>query len=130
MRAFRPLESADLDVVRRAAGIGAKYLDSLMLIHDLVCEWSSTQGPPRLAHDRVEADLQKVLRELDQEAKPAVVANVRRNYEFARNLRQLAQSRVRTPKDSAAVDQMVTEFLESLLQEYRTVRTTMAVPGP
>ena len=101
-----------------------KYVDSLMLIHDLICEFSANQGQPRLtSKEDIENQIQQLLEEPLMKDYHKISENVRTNYEVAQTIRQLGEQS-QTADRVFAVEEKASLFLNFLLRIYRTLRTS------
>ena len=99
------------------------YVDSLMFIHDLICELSATQGRSRLTRNDTEVKIQQLLQEPLLRNSPSILENIQTNYQAAQKiLREGEESH--TAEKVFAVEERATLFLESLLQAYRILRTS------
>jgi len=98
-----------------------KYVDALMLIHDLLSEFSPTQDPPRFTRKEVEERFEKLL---DPETlDSSVFKNLRRNYSYAIALRDEIEKIIEEYHNvSPEIELKATLFLEALLQTYTKIR--------
>jgi hypothetical protein len=118
------LEPRDLEAIIANEQLYEKYVDALMFVHDVLCEFSATQGPPRFPQkEAIEEQMQHLFADPVLVGHPTLLAHISSNYQQAQTIRQQAEQS-HTAQTVFAVEKEATLFLESLLQLYRLLRTT------
>ena len=110
---------AELQVIVSDEEIYRKYMDTLMLMHDKLIEFSEANEPPRFTVREREKSMKHLLNGTG--ALKPILNTVLRNWETAKILRNQAEES-KTPEEIHASTQKVTAFLDSVLDIYRTVR--------
>ncbi len=124
-REFQQLSAEDMKAVLRDEELYKFYVDSLMFIHDFLCEFSATQGRPRFAEGEVERRINDLFSASPHLISATIGENVVRNYEIARATRQEVKES-RTEEKAFTVEEQTTLFLESLLEMYKELRVSRA----
>ena len=120
---FQTLLAEDIEAVLENEELYEDYVDSLMLLHDLLCEFSASQGQPRFTSADVEGQIQRLVKEPLVRKHPKICGNVLTNYKAAKTIRERA-GQSQTVEAAFAVEQEASRFLEALLRTYRTLRTS------
>ncbi len=101
------------------------YVDVLALIHDLLCEFTESQEKPRFTLAEIDEQKNRVVTTLysreinhDQEM---LMKNIEENYRLAWEIRHNVQSS-ETPDERFQAELKATQFLNSLIQTYTTLR--------
>jgi hypothetical protein len=121
----RPSYEEIMEIEPPAGILREKYIESLMYIHDLICDFSSTQVQSRFTPAEVEQGIRQVLDHPLLKEHPGVWNNTRDNYQAAQEIRKAAEQ-VQGIDNAFAVEQEATKFLDALLRTYRTIGMSRA----
>ncbi len=111
------------------------YTDALVLIHDLVCEYSPEQERPRFTADEIEKQIASIQDQLNRHVadmpvlENPVSGNITQNYRLAWDIRHFAE-RNKSADDRFETERAATQFARGILQIYTTIRTLKRANQP
>ena len=120
-----PLDQETLRLVVQYDPFYRAYVDVLALLHDLVCEFADSAEKPRLTAEEINAQRSRVISSLYADSirynPEALLRNIADNFDLGLNIRANAEGR-ESADERFQAEKVETQFLNSLLQTYTTLR--------